>query len=155
MDFVLSSYFLHMPGSLRSVWSRCERVTQETDRDQPEDLPGSYTTSVRIRSHTADWRAWFLSAFHTPHVLFFPTFLTDTSRPRKMYEEPGREYHFISRDQFDSMVYNNRYMLSHILRRRRRRQRNRIHCHKICGVLGFTDVLLLSHQWSDQDTIRY
>ncbi|XP_053493323.1 MAGUK p55 subfamily member 4 [Ictalurus furcatus] len=33
-----------------------------------------------------------------------------TTRPRKWYEEPGREYHYITRDQFESMVYNNRFV---------------------------------------------
>ncbi|XP_053355660.1 MAGUK p55 subfamily member 4 [Clarias gariepinus] len=33
-----------------------------------------------------------------------------TTRPPKMYEEPRREYHFISRDQFENMVYNNRFV---------------------------------------------
>lgn len=37
----------------------------------------------------------------------FPTF-TDTTRPPKGYEEPGRDYHFTSRETFDSMMCKNR-----------------------------------------------
>ncbi|XP_066521295.1 MAGUK p55 subfamily member 4 isoform X2 [Hoplias malabaricus] len=29
-----------------------------------------------------------------------------TTRPQKCHEEPGREYHFISREQFENMMYN-------------------------------------------------
>ncbi|XP_046716166.1 MAGUK p55 subfamily member 4 isoform X2 [Silurus meridionalis] len=33
-----------------------------------------------------------------------------TTRPRKMFEEPGREYHFISRDEFEIMIHTNRFV---------------------------------------------
>ncbi|KAM6945749.1 MAGUK p55 subfamily member 4 [Aplochiton taeniatus] len=33
-----------------------------------------------------------------------------TTRPPRTYEEPGREYHFITRELFDHMVYNNRFL---------------------------------------------
>ncbi|XP_047670077.1 MAGUK p55 subfamily member 4 [Tachysurus fulvidraco] len=43
-----------------------------------------------------------------PRTFLGPT--PHTTRPRKMYEEPGREYHFLSRDQFENMVHNNRFV---------------------------------------------
>ncbi|XP_034720746.1 MAGUK p55 subfamily member 4 [Etheostoma cragini] len=33
-----------------------------------------------------------------------------TTRPPKAYEESGREYHFTSREVFDNMAYNNRFL---------------------------------------------
>ncbi|XP_066544230.1 MAGUK p55 subfamily member 4-like [Amia ocellicauda] len=33
-----------------------------------------------------------------------------TTRPPKTYEETGREYHFISKEMFENMVYNNRFL---------------------------------------------
>lgn len=33
-----------------------------------------------------------------------------TTRPPKCHEEAGREYHFVSREQFDSMVCNHRFI---------------------------------------------
>ncbi|XP_076159520.1 MAGUK p55 subfamily member 4 [Alosa pseudoharengus] len=33
-----------------------------------------------------------------------------TTRPRKSYEESGREYHFISRELFENMAYNHRFI---------------------------------------------
>lgn len=36
-------------------------------------------------------------------------FHSDTTRPPKCHEESGREYHFISRKQFDTMVCNHRW----------------------------------------------
>lgn len=50
-----------------------------------------------------------LSGFYAPCALKKKKNLfTDTTRPRKLYEEPRQEYHFITRDQFGNMVYNNR-----------------------------------------------
>ncbi|KAK3557475.1 hypothetical protein QTP70_027936 [Hemibagrus guttatus] len=43
-----------------------------------------------------------------PRTFLGPT--PHTTRPRKMYEEPRREYHFLSRDQFENMVHNNRFV---------------------------------------------
>lgn len=34
----------------------------------------------------------------------------DTTRPPKGYEEPDRDYHFTSREIFDSMIYKNRWV---------------------------------------------
>lgn len=39
----------------------------------------------------------------------------DTTRPPKGYEEPDRDYHFTSRDIFDSMIYKNRWVGAAVL----------------------------------------
>lgn len=64
---------LFMHASLRSVWSRCQWATQETDRDQPEDLPGSHTMSVCTRPHTPDRLTRSLSVFSAT-CAFSPVF---------------------------------------------------------------------------------
>ncbi|XP_055082993.1 MAGUK p55 subfamily member 4 isoform X1 [Periophthalmus magnuspinnatus] len=33
-----------------------------------------------------------------------------TSRPPRDYEEPGREYHFVSRDVFENMIHSNKFL---------------------------------------------
>ncbi|KAM6958075.1 MAGUK p55 subfamily member 4-like isoform 2-T3 [Tautogolabrus adspersus] len=41
---------------------------------------------------------------------FFQGAVAHTTRAPKGYEESGREYHFTSREIFDNMVYNNRFL---------------------------------------------
>lgn len=42
-------------------------------------------------------------------------FCSDTTRPLKCHEESGREYHFISKEQFDNMICNRRcYVVSNV-----------------------------------------
>lgn len=36
------------------------------------------------------------------------TILTDTTRSKKSYEMDGREYHYVSKETFESLMYSHR-----------------------------------------------
>lgn len=39
---------------------------------------------------------------------FIPFFLIDTTRTKKSYEMNGREYHYVSKETFESLIYSHR-----------------------------------------------
>lgn len=42
------------------------------------------------------------------HVLNLPCVPIDTTRPKKPHEKDGVEYHFVTKQQFDADVLNNK-----------------------------------------------
>lgn len=46
--------------------------------------------------------------FEDSNLLEKFTFLTDTTRSKKSYEMDGREYHYVSKETFESLMYSHR-----------------------------------------------
>lgn len=101
---------LNRNSAIRSVRGRGKWITQEANWDQSKGLPRSCSPWVSYYRYGFVWYncayekvvicADFEVDFH---------FHSDTTRPPKCHEESGREYHFISREQFDTMVCNHRW----------------------------------------------
>ncbi|XP_056286808.1 MAGUK p55 subfamily member 4 isoform X2 [Pseudoliparis swirei] len=124
-DFCSSLDGIYLAGfrrSLRLCRRRSHRTTQPSCLARcPSSCP--YEEVVRYRRHPQD--AQRLIALLGPSGVgvnelrrrlidmnpnVFQGAVPHTTRAPKGYEESGREYHFTSREMFDNMVYNNRFL---------------------------------------------
>uniref|UniRef100_A0A8C3S6E7 Membrane palmitoylated protein 4 n=1 Tax=Chelydra serpentina TaxID=8475 RepID=A0A8C3S6E7_CHESE len=126
-------YFLPFPAGFRRSMRLCRRKSQNSQQPCYARCPSScysaaaapYEEVVRYQRHPTDRNRLIVLVGPSgvgvnelrrrliginPH--HFQSAVPHTTRAQKSYEENGREYHYISKETFENMVYSHR-MLEH------------------------------------------
>uniref|UniRef100_A0A8C0GYQ6 MAGUK p55 scaffold protein 4 n=1 Tax=Chelonoidis abingdonii TaxID=106734 RepID=A0A8C0GYQ6_CHEAB len=131
--FESGNYFLPFPAGFRRSMRLCRRKSQTSQQPCYARCPSScysaaattYEEVVRYQRHPTDRNRLIVLVGPSgvgvnelrrrligmnPH--HFQSAVPHTTRAQKSYEENGREYHYVSKETFENMVYSHR-MLEH------------------------------------------
>ncbi|TFK13554.1 MAGUK p55 subfamily member 4 [Platysternon megacephalum] len=126
------SYFLPFPAGFRRSMRLCRRKSQNSQQPCYARCPSScysaaaapYEEVVRYQRHPTDRNRLIVLVGPSgvgvnelrrrligmnPH--HFQSAVPHTTRAQKSYEENGREYHYVSKETFENMVYSHRWSL--------------------------------------------
>ncbi|XP_041117591.1 MAGUK p55 subfamily member 4-like [Polyodon spathula] len=112
----------YVAGFRRSM-RLCRRKSQGSQQSCSSSVASPYEEVVRYQRHPEDGHHLIVLVGSSgvgvnelrkrlieinPKIVQGP--VPHTTRPSKSYEEAGREYHFVSKETFEQMVYNHRFL---------------------------------------------